>query len=33
MGETSNKILNIINSAKPNANLITKAQKIYDVST
>ena len=32
MGETSNKILNIINNAQPNANLVAKAQKIYDVS-
>ena len=32
MGETSNKILNIIGNAKPNANLMTKAQKNYDVS-
>ena len=32
MGETSNKILDIINNAKPNANLMTKAQKNYDVN-
>lgn len=32
MGETSNKILNIINNAKPNSNLMAKAQKNYDVS-
>lgn len=31
MGETSNKILDIINNAKPNANLMAKAQQIYDV--
>ena len=31
MGETSNKILNIISNAKPNSNLMAKAQKIYDV--
>lgn len=32
MGEASNRVISIINAAKPNNNLVAKAQQVYNVS-